>query len=149
MRNVQNPIAASKLLVDYALGRFSTDNLSCMIVRFDKDAAAQSQGAKDSSAEADAASRVSEVEKIVMDTKQKIADGSTPALGVSASNSGRGYDAGSADEGDFVPTALDGAVEEEPVAVGEDGAEVAPSAHASRDKEAAEKPKPLGQGSED
>ena len=35
MRNTQNPQEASKVLVDHALARFSTDNLSVMIVRFD------------------------------------------------------------------------------------------------------------------
>lgn len=35
VRNVQDPQEASKQLVDYALSRFSTDNLSCMLVRFD------------------------------------------------------------------------------------------------------------------
>ena len=35
IRNQNDPQAASKTLVDHALARFSTDNLSCMIVRFD------------------------------------------------------------------------------------------------------------------
>lgn len=35
VRNVHDAQAASKILVDHALARFSTDNLSCMIVRFD------------------------------------------------------------------------------------------------------------------
>jgi protein phosphatase PTC1 len=35
VRNVQDPQEASKILVDHALARFSTDNLSVMIVRFD------------------------------------------------------------------------------------------------------------------
>lgn len=35
IRNVQNPQEASKLLVDHALAKFSTDNLSVMVVRFD------------------------------------------------------------------------------------------------------------------
>lgn len=35
IRNVQDPQDASKILVDHALSRFSTDNLSVMIVRFD------------------------------------------------------------------------------------------------------------------
>lgn len=32
---MQDPQAASRALVDHALARFSTDNLSCMVVRFD------------------------------------------------------------------------------------------------------------------
>ncbi|KAI5807102.1 putative phosphoprotein phosphatase 2C [Geopyxis carbonaria] len=35
IRNVYDPQKASKMLVDYALSRFSSDNLSCMIVRLD------------------------------------------------------------------------------------------------------------------
>jgi len=35
VRNVQDPQEASKMLVDHALSRFSTDNLSVMLVRFD------------------------------------------------------------------------------------------------------------------
>lgn len=34
VRHTQDPQLASKQLVDHALARFSTDNLSCMIVRF-------------------------------------------------------------------------------------------------------------------
>lgn len=34
VRNTQDPQVASKQLVDYALNKFSTDNLSCMTVRF-------------------------------------------------------------------------------------------------------------------
>ncbi|KAJ6439910.1 protein phosphatase 2C [Purpureocillium lavendulum] len=119
VRHMQDPNAASRLLVEHALSRFSTDNLSCMIVRFDKEAAAQSQTAKETG-ETDPASKVSEADKIVMDTKQKIAEGSTPALGVSASNSGRGYDAVGPDEANFAPTTLDGTLEEEPATIGEE-----------------------------
>ncbi|PHH91689.1 hypothetical protein CDD83_10673 [Cordyceps sp. RAO-2017] len=121
VRSVQDPTSASKLLVDHALSRFSTDNLSCMIVRFDKEAAFQSQRVRHDSAESGTpTTKVSEVEKIVMDTRQKIADGSSPAVGVSASNSGRGYEPAAASEGDFMPTTLDETVEEEPTAIGED-----------------------------
>ncbi|KAL8835755.1 MAG: hypothetical protein Q9170_003187 [Blastenia crenularia] len=35
VRHTQDPQVASKQLVDHALARFSTDNLSCMLVRFD------------------------------------------------------------------------------------------------------------------
>lgn len=41
IRGVQDPQEASKKLVDYALARFSTDNLSCMVVRFDNKALRQ------------------------------------------------------------------------------------------------------------
>lgn len=35
VRNVPDAQEASKILVDYALARFSTDNLSCMVIRLD------------------------------------------------------------------------------------------------------------------
>ena len=35
---MEDPQVASKALVDHALGRFSTDNLSCMVVRFNSQA---------------------------------------------------------------------------------------------------------------
>ena len=35
VRNVKSPQEASKMLVEHALARFSTDNLSVMVVRFD------------------------------------------------------------------------------------------------------------------
>jgi protein phosphatase PTC1 len=85
-----------------------------MIVRLDREALIQIQKGKDAGETAAGPSKVSEVEKIVMDTKQKIADGTAPAVGVSASNSGRGHDPVAAvEEGDFVPTPLDGPVAEE------------------------------------
>lgn len=101
-----------------------------MIVRFDKQAVAQSQNAKGSAADSDAApAKVSEVDKIVMDTKQKIADGIASAVGISASNSGRGYEPIDSDDVDFMPTTLDGTLEEEPGVIGEDDSpEVTPGA---------------------
>ncbi|KFA77034.1 hypothetical protein S40288_04722 [Stachybotrys chartarum IBT 40288] len=126
VREVQDPIAASKQLVDHALNHFSTDNLSCMVVRLDRDALLQSQNSKDMSVQGGGGpSKVSEVEKIVMETKQKIADGTAEALGVSASNSGRGHQPISLDEPSFIPTSLDEAVAEEPGVTGtEAGSEV-------------------------
>ncbi|SMR47139.1 unnamed protein product [Zymoseptoria tritici ST99CH_3D1] len=47
VRNVQDPQAASKALVDHALARFSTDNLSVMVVRFDNKLLQETQDAKD------------------------------------------------------------------------------------------------------
>ncbi|KAL9101710.1 MAG: hypothetical protein Q9163_003053 [Psora crenata] len=38
VRHTHDPQVASKALVDHALARFSTDNLSCMVVRFDSKA---------------------------------------------------------------------------------------------------------------
>ncbi|KAM0635776.1 hypothetical protein ACHAPW_001444 [Verticillium nonalfalfae] len=116
VRNVEDASTAAKNLVDHALNRFSTDNLSCMVVRFDKAALLESQNDKDNAIGVELATRSgksSEADKIVRDTKQKILDGDVPAVGVSASNSGRGQDPGSAPD-DFKPTTLDGTVEEEP-----------------------------------
>lgn len=124
IRNVNDPVSASKMLVDHALSRFSTDNLSCMVVRFEKDATIQSQNNKDVGVESEnGTNKISEVDKLVGETKQKIADGSNPAVGVSASNSGRGHDPVLPEESDgFVPTSLDGAVlEEEPSSISDDG----------------------------
>jgi protein phosphatase PTC1 len=129
VREIHDPGEGAKLLVDHALNRYSTDNLSCMVVRLDKEALAQSQASQDADPEANhgAVSKVSEADKIVMDTKQKIADGQTPAVGVSASNSGRGYDNSSANERDFVPTTLSDALVEEPFAIEDsDGPELIP-----------------------
>jgi len=134
VRNIQEPVAAAKLLVDHALARFSTDNLSCMIVRFDKDALLESQtGGGDNliGVEGDqsaAAGRPSEADKIVGGTKLKIAEGAAPAIGVSASNSGRGHEPiPMDDDATFTPTAIDGAVEEEPGSMSDDSAEVTPT----------------------
>ncbi|KAI0166518.1 phosphatase 2C-like domain-containing protein [Xylariaceae sp. FL1272] len=125
VRDNQDPVASSKLLVDHALARFSTDNLSCMIIRFDK-AALLDQGNKERpiGVEGDTTSatgKVSEAERIVSVTKQKIADGDAPAVGVSASNSGRGHDPEPITEA-FTPTIIKGSVEEEPSAIDESDA---------------------------
>jgi protein phosphatase PTC1 len=41
IRGIHDPQVASKALVDHALARFSTDNLSCMVIRFDNKALKQ------------------------------------------------------------------------------------------------------------
>lgn len=90
-----------------------------MIIRFDK-AALLDQSNKDRpiGVEGDStgeSGKVSEAEKIVSSTKQKIAEGDTPAVGVSASNSGRGRDPMPISEDDtFKPTVIKESVEEEP-----------------------------------
>lgn len=80
MRNVQDPQTASKNLVDHALARFSTDNLSCMVVRFDNKALQQAQESKDNliGVEGDPASKsggISEAEAIVSETKKQLDEG--------------------------------------------------------------------------
>lgn len=93
-----------------------------MIVRFNKDALVESQANRGSrlGVEGDrvpVGSRISETEKIVSAAKKQIADGG-PAVGVSASNSGRGHDPIPPlddDSGEsFTPTAIEGSVAEEP-----------------------------------
>ncbi|KAI5457712.1 phosphatase 2C-like domain-containing protein [Mariannaea sp. PMI_226] len=99
VRNLEDPVVASKLLVDHALNRFSTDNLSCMIVRLDSNQPNDATAIGDGTSEAD---------KIVKDTKKKVADGALPAEGVSATSN-------SSPDGEFVPTSIDEVVlEEEP-----------------------------------
>ncbi|KAI0149049.1 protein phosphatase 2C [Pestalotiopsis sp. NC0098] len=115
IRNIEDPAQAAKLLVDHALARFSTDNLSCMVVRFDKAALLETQKDKAIGVESDVSEslgKVSEADKLVSITKQKIAGGE-PAVGVSGSNSGRGHDPiAPRDSEAFKPTALEGSVDE-------------------------------------
>ena len=109
VRKVMDPIRAAQMLVEYALGRFSTDNLSCMIVRLDKEALMKTQADKDLGVDGEQTpAKVSEVEKIVMETKQKIADGAVPAVGVSATNSGLGQLKPSTEQDSFVPMSAAG-----------------------------------------
>ncbi|CAK7205744.1 mgpp2cl-1, protein phosphatase 2C-like protein 1 [Sporothrix eucalyptigena] len=130
IRNVADPVTAAKMLVDHALAHFSTDNLSCMVVRFDKEALVENQNKNDSligveGDEEGSGTKPSEAEKIVNDVKQKIAEGGTPAIGVSASNSGRGHDAVAPPPSDetFKPTAIEGSVEEEPAPVSDNSSQ--------------------------
>jgi protein phosphatase PTC1 len=123
VRNVNDPAVASRQLVNAALDRFSTDNLSCMVVRFDKAALMEHQTNKDIGVETEASSskKISEADKIVAETRQKILEGNASDVGVSASNSGRGHDPVAIEsEGDFVPTTLSDRLEEEPSAIEDD-----------------------------
>lgn len=65
VRNIEDPAAAAKLLVNHALARFSTDNLSCMIVRFDKQAVLDGHSRKDAATKGDPASKPSEADRNV------------------------------------------------------------------------------------
>lgn len=74
-----DPQFASKLLVDHALARFSTDNLSCMIIRFDnnalRDTVERRNGAELIGVEGDPATArggVSEADAIVAEARQKV-----------------------------------------------------------------------------
>ena len=79
MRNQQDPQAASKALVDHALARFSTDNLSCMIVRFDSKAVQETvqQKTEPIGVEGDPGTKeggVSEADQIVAESRKKLED---------------------------------------------------------------------------
>lgn len=81
VRNIQDPQQASKALVDHALARFSTDNLSCMVVRFDNSKLQATQEQKDLGVEGDPSSipgGVSEADAIVSESKKFIAEGGDP-----------------------------------------------------------------------
>ncbi|EFR04689.1 phosphatase 2C ABI1 [Nannizzia gypsea CBS 118893] len=84
VRNTKDPQAASKILVDYALSRFSTDNLSCMIVRFDTKATAEEANRQTSSKDLNTASdssrrTMSEADKIVEMARKNAAEAESKA----------------------------------------------------------------------
>lgn len=74
---MQDPQEASKKLVDYALARFSTDNLSCMVVRFDNKALRQRKNEAGMGVEGDQATLkggVTEAEAIVAQARKSIGE---------------------------------------------------------------------------
>jgi protein phosphatase PTC1 len=85
IRNIEDPQVASKTLVDHALSRFSTDNLSCMVVRFDNKAVQQTVAKEvpPIGVEGDATTKaggVSEAEAIVAESQKKLDEtGEVPA----------------------------------------------------------------------
>ncbi|KAH7380373.1 phosphatase 2C-like domain-containing protein [Phaeosphaeria sp. MPI-PUGE-AT-0046c] len=77
VRQIQDPQEASKKLVDYALARFSTDNLSCMVVRFDNKALRQRKNEAGMGVEGDQATLkggVTEAEAIVAQARKSIGE---------------------------------------------------------------------------
>lgn len=77
VRQIQDPQEASKKLVDYALARFSTDNLSCMVVRFDNKALRQRKNEAGIGVEGDQATLkggVTEAEAIVAQARKSIGE---------------------------------------------------------------------------
>jgi protein phosphatase PTC1 len=77
VRQIQDPQEASKKLVDYALARFSTDNLSCMVVRFDNKAVRQRKNESAMGVEGDpltSRGNVTEAEAIVAQARKSIGD---------------------------------------------------------------------------
>ncbi|KAI9678703.1 MAG: Protein phosphatase 2C 1 [Caeruleum heppii] len=83
VRHVADPQLASKTLVDHALARFSTDNLSCMIVRFDSKAVLNTveRRVEPIGVEGDPASSrlkgqgISEAEHLVREARQLVEEG--------------------------------------------------------------------------
>lgn len=77
VRGIHDPQEASKRLVDYALARFSTDNLSCMVVRFDNKALRQRKHEGTMGVDGDPAGAkggVSEAEAIVAHARKTIGE---------------------------------------------------------------------------
>lgn len=77
IRGIKDPQAASKALVEHALNRFSTDNLTCMIVRFDSQALQQTVERKVEpiGVDGDPSSQkggVSEAEAIIAEQRKKL-----------------------------------------------------------------------------
>ena len=77
VRHTQDPQHASKQLVEHALTRFSTDNLSCMMVRFDSKAVQQTvaREVEPIGVDGDPATKkggVSEAEAIVAESQQHL-----------------------------------------------------------------------------
>ncbi len=126
VRNIQDPTAGAKQLVDHALARFSTDNLSCMIVRLNKSALINTSRDSAIGVEGDPLSqtgKLSEAEKIVETAKRKVETDGFPSLGVSGCNSGKGYEPKAIEE-DNGRISMEKVVEEEPDLVsGESGPE--------------------------
>ena len=86
IRHTHDPQEASKQLVDYALSRFSTDNLSCMVVRFDNQALQQNVDRKVEpiGVEGDPSSKsggISEADAIVKEARKSMGDVNKGDLG--------------------------------------------------------------------
>ena len=76
VRNVQDPQAASKVLVEHALARFSTDNLSCMVVRFDNKAIKQRKNEPSIGVDGENSSKagISEADAIVAQSRKQLGE---------------------------------------------------------------------------
>ncbi|KAF1918529.1 phosphatase 2C-like domain-containing protein [Ampelomyces quisqualis] len=77
VRHMQDAQEASKKLVDHALARFSTDNLSCMVVRFDNKALRQRKNEAVMGVEGDQATvkgGVTEAEAIVAQARKSLGE---------------------------------------------------------------------------
>lgn len=87
VRHIQDPQGASKTLVDHALARFSTDNLSCMIVRFDNKALKQRKNESLLGVDGDQAATkagISEADAIVSQARKQMSDSGEPIENVAS-----------------------------------------------------------------
>ncbi|PSN66276.1 PP2C-domain-containing protein [Corynespora cassiicola Philippines] len=87
VRGIQDPQVASKTLVDHALARFSTDNLSCMIVRFDNKALKARKNEGFLGVDGDQPSTkigISEADAIVSQARKQMGEPEQPAEHVAA-----------------------------------------------------------------
>ena len=134
VRNNADPQAASKQLVDHALARFSTDNLSCMIVRFDNSALKARKNEASIGVQGDAATGSkgeSEADALVESVKRHIEEtGEVPPMV----------------EPSTVPEGVMADIEEHP-GEDDDDAEVTPQLDDNALKEAQDKAKRHGGGS--
>lgn len=80
VRTIQDPQAASKALVEHALARFSTDNLSCMVVRFDNKALRVRKNEASIGVEGDSQAKpgISEADAIVSQAKKSFGEPDQP-----------------------------------------------------------------------
>ena len=87
VRGIQDPQVASKTLVDHALARFSTDNLSCMVVRFDNKALKARRNEASIGVDTDQASAmagISEADAIVSQARKNMAEPEQPVENAAA-----------------------------------------------------------------
>jgi protein phosphatase PTC1 len=86
IRGIQDPQVASKTLVDHALARFSTDNLSCMVVRFDNKALKQRKQEPHLGVDGDGTKAgISEADVIVSQARKQLGDSTEQATDKPAS----------------------------------------------------------------
>ncbi|KAF2503046.1 PP2C-domain-containing protein [Lophium mytilinum] len=88
IRHTQEPQTASKQLVEHALARFSTDNLSCMVVRFDNNALKQRKNESSMGVDGDhltAKGGISEADAIVSQARKQLGGESGESIEKAAS----------------------------------------------------------------
>ena len=88
IRETHDPQIASKQLVDHALSKFSTDNLSCMVVRFDNRAVVQTveRQKEPIGVEGDQKGGMSEADAIVKEARKSMGDIGRGSLALDGAN---------------------------------------------------------------